>query len=184
MFPFFFSSLALRRFLAPEARSKSVTCSVAFLCHSRSCLKEARSKTKQSGSVLSYAAWQVPGAADTISYTSYLGSTNLSTKNRKAISIINIWEGNWNWGKSRADKYCWYFRLDLLAHTRTQQDLLDGVIPDLDCPVRAAGNEDFQVEGIPADWVHSHVMGFKHIQKLVWITFWTLQWKELLSNQS
>lgn len=68
---------------------------------------------------------------------------------------------------SRVNMCCWHFRLDILAHTRTRQDLLDGVIPDLDCPVRAAGNEDFQVEGIPADCVHSHVMGFKHIQKLV-----------------
>lgn len=45
----------------------------------------------------------------------------------------------------------WHVRLDLPAHAKTQQDLLDGVIPDLDCPVRAAGNEDFQVVGIPAD---------------------------------
>lgn len=158
--------------------------SVAFLCHSRSCLKEARSEVKQLGSMLSYAAWQVSGAAHAISYISYLGSTNLNIKNKKAISIINIWEGNWDWGMSRVNMCYWPARLDLLARTRTQQDLLDGVIPNLDCPVRAAGNEDFQVEGIPADWVHSHVMGFKHVQKLVWITFWTLQWKELLSNQS
>lgn len=45
----------------------------------------------------------------------------------------------------------WIVRLPLTSHARTQQDLLDGVIPDLDSPVRAAGNEDFQVVGIPAD---------------------------------
>lgn len=68
---------------------------------------------------------------------------------------------------NRFNVFCQHVRLDLHTHTRTQQDLLDGVIPDLDCPVRAAGNEDFHMEGIPADCVHSHVMGFKHIQKLV-----------------
>lgn len=55
---------------------------------------EARSEVKQSGSVLSYTAWQVPGADDAKSYISYLGSINLSKKDKKAISIINTWEGN------------------------------------------------------------------------------------------
>lgn len=187
MFHFFFLLWLLGGFWSLKLEASPWHFSVAFLCHGRSCLKEARSEAKQSGSVLSYAAWQVPGAADAKSYISYLGSTNPSTKNKKAISIINtrnIREGNWDWGMSKVNMCCWHVRLYLLALSTTQQDLLDGVIPDLDCPVRAARNEDFQVEGIPADCVHRHVMSFKHIQKLSWITFWTLQWKERNQRQT
>lgn len=54
-------------------------------------------------------------------------------------------------------------------------DLLDGVVPDLHRPVRAAGNEDLAVEGVPAHGIDSHVVRMEDVQELARVGLGTLQ---------
>ena len=56
-----------------------------------------------------------------------------------------------------------------MATCRSGPDLLDRVVPDLHCPVGAAGNEDFAVEGVPADGIDSHVVRMEDVLSLIHI---------------
>lgn len=56
--------------------------------------------------------------------------------------------------------------------------LLCGLIPDLDCPVWAAGDENTWVEVVPLDGVHRHVVSIKGLQQLVGVGFGALEPKQ------
>lgn len=55
--------------------------------------------------------------------------------------------------------------------------LLDGVVPDFDGAVRAAGDEDLRVEGVPLDGVHRHGVGVVRLQELAGVRFGALTTK-------
>lgn len=48
---------------------------------------------------------------------------------------------------------------------------LDGVVPDLHCPVGATGHEDLGVVWIPGHSIHCHVVGIISIQELAGVGF-------------
>lgn len=52
--------------------------------------------------------------------------------------------------------------------------LLDGVVPDFDGAVRAAGDEDLRVDGVPLDGVHRHGVGVVRLQELAGVSLGTL----------
>lgn len=48
---------------------------------------------------------------------------------------------------------------------------LDGVVPDLHCPVRAAGHKDLGVVWVPYHSIHCHVVSIIGVQELAGVGF-------------
>lgn len=48
---------------------------------------------------------------------------------------------------------------------------LDGVVPDLHCPVGTAGHEDLGVVGVPGHSIHRHVVGIIGVEELAGVRF-------------
>lgn len=51
------------------------------------------------------------------------------------------------------------------------------MVPDFDGAVRAAGDEDLRVEGVPLDSVHRHGVGVVRLQELAGVRFGALTTK-------
>lgn len=55
--------------------------------------------------------------------------------------------------------------------------LLYSMIPDLDCPVWTAGDENTWVEVVPFDSIHRHIVSIIRLQQLVGVGFGALRTK-------